>query len=203
MRERIELSDQLEQLDRVEERFDLALTRLADLTGSYATALGDSRALPKDGLSGDDVRKLDKLRDCFVNQLQTYGFSSVNPSDLDISRDSYQPNLEGIDLGFDLSASDWIRIVWAYLLGLLEVSRTEETNHPKLLVFDEPRQQSADPVSLEALLVRAAGSRDFSEQILFATSEPEVSLEPMLDGLDVTYRAFPRHVLAPLERLGN
>jgi hypothetical protein len=83
--------------------------------------------------------------------------------------------------------------------------RTEEveTNHPQLLVFDEPRQQSADPVSLEALLRRAADSRKFNEQILFATSEPEASLAPMLDGLEIAYRPFTRHVLAPLERLAN
>jgi hypothetical protein len=201
VRERIELTDRLEQLDRIEENFDLAVARLSEMTASYATALAEYRSLPADGLSGEDLRKLAKLRDSLVGQLEAYRFSSVEPRELDISHDSYQPNLEGIDLGFDLSASDWIRIVWAYLLGLLEVSRTEETNHPQFLVFDEPRQQSADPVSLEALLARAAVSHMFNEQILFATSEPEASLAPMLDGLTVAYRPFSGHVLAPLEQL--
>jgi hypothetical protein len=108
------------------------------MTTSCAAALADYRSLPADGLSGDDQRKLGKLRDSFISQLEDYRFSNLNPRELDISHDSYQPNLEGIDLGFDLSASDWIRIVWAYLLGLLEVSRTEKANHPQLLVFDEP-----------------------------------------------------------------
>lgn len=201
VRERIELIDRLEELDRVEERFDVALARFEEMTKAFATAVADLRSAPSEGLSGNDVRKLDTLRESFVDQLESYGFSSVIPRDLEISHESYQPSLEGIDLGFDLSASDWIRIVWAYLIGLLEVSRTETTNHPKLVVFDEPRQQSADPVSLEALLGRAATSRRFGEQVLFATSEPTASLEPMLADIDVVYRPFAGHVLAPLERL--
>jgi len=104
-----------------------------------------------------------------------------------ISPETYQPSLEGIDLGFDVSASDWIRIIWAYLLGLMEVSRGHETNHPKILVFDEPGQQSTDPVSLDQLLKRAERSREFDEQVILATSEPTELLEPMLAGLDLHY----------------
>ena len=115
------------------------------------------------------------LRDVLVEQLAAYRFSSVELDELAISPETYQPSFEGIDLGFDVSASDWIRIIWAYLLGLLEVSRTHETNHPKILVFDEPGQQSTDPVSLDQLMNRAAESRAFGEQVIVATSEPTSS----------------------------
>lgn len=47
-----------------------------------------------------------------------------------------------MDLGIT-SASDAIRVVWAYLLGMLEVARVKDTNHPEFLVFDEPKQQMA------------------------------------------------------------
>jgi hypothetical protein len=145
------------------------------------------RALPSDGLSVHDREKLAALRESLVEQLAAYHFTSVDLDDLEISPETYQPSLEGIDLGFDVSASDWIRIIWAYLLALMEVSRAHETNHPKILIFDEPGQQSTDPVSLDQLLKRAERSREFGEQVILATSEPTELLEPMLAELDLHY----------------
>ena len=45
--------------------------------------------------------------------------------------------------------SDAIRLKWAYQLGLLELADIVHTNHPGILLFDEPRQQSSAKVSLE------------------------------------------------------
>jgi hypothetical protein len=187
LRERIDIAARLEALDGAEHAYEVASARLEEIAGDWAVNVAALRALPADGLSLPDREKLAAVRESLVEQLDAYRFSSVDLADLEISLETYQPSLEGIDLGFDVSASDWIRIIWAYLLGLMEISRRYETNHPKILIFDEPGQQSTDPVSLDQLLKRAERSREFGEQVILATSEPTELLEPMLADLDLHY----------------
>ena len=43
---------------------------------------------------------------------------------------------------FDSSASDNIRVIWAFTMALLQVSLEKNGNHPCILIFDEPDQQS-------------------------------------------------------------
>jgi hypothetical protein len=65
-------------------------------------------------------------------------------------------------------------------------------------VFDEPGQQSTDPVSLDQLLARAAATRAFGAQVILATSEPPEQLEPMLTPIDVNYVRIDGKLLKPL-----
>ncbi|EDM2310778.1 hypothetical protein CQE06_26100, partial [Salmonella enterica subsp. enterica serovar Typhimurium] len=83
------------------------------------------------------------------------------------------PTREGYDIGFDTSASDGIRIIWGYLISLFTVGQRFATNHPRVIIFDEPRQQEANKVSFAELLRDAAESTKISGQIIFATSEDE------------------------------
>ena len=75
-----------------------------------------------------------------VSQLESYNFSSFLIEQLSISRESYRPTRDGYDVGLT-SASDTIRMIWAYLLAMLEVDRKVQTSHLGFLIFDEPRQQ--------------------------------------------------------------
>ena len=120
----------------------------------------------------------------------------MNPDEIDIDRSPYRPTHEGFDLGFDLSASDMIRVIWAYLFGILDVGREETGNHLGLLIFDEPRQQETARASYQALLANASTSGLGGAQIIFATSEPSQSLLTMLRDRD-----FNLIDLAPGEKL--
>lgn len=156
--------------------------------------------LPGAGLSSTDDATLKALETSFLEQLEDYQPQSLPVGDLGISRESYLPAADGVDLGFEISASDGIRLIWAYLLGLLETARTEpRTHHPGLVVFDEPRQQSAGDRSLQMLLRRASGASAARQQVLFATSEPRDRLEPMLEDLDLQYLPIEGRLLAPLD----
>lgn len=198
LRERLDVASRLEALDRADHAYEVVSSRLEDIAQQWATTSAALRALPADGLSVPDRDKLAALRESLVEQLAAYRFTSVDLDDLEISSETYQPSFEGIDLGFDVSASDWIRIIWAYLVGLLEVSRTRDTNHPKVLVFDEPGQQSTDPVSLDQLLKRTELTREWNEQVIVATSEPTELLEPMLQDLALHYIRIEGKLLKPL-----
>jgi hypothetical protein len=194
---RIRTQDWIERLESVEERFLQLLGELEEIAEAGKQVAASLKALPTDQLSSDDKSKLAALEQSFLSQLQDYSFSSFSDEKLTISRDDYRPRREDWDLQADISASDSIRVVWAYLLGLLEVGKRFPTNHPGFLAFDEPRQQSTAKVSFAALLRRAA--RDSStSQVIFATSEELISLGEMLAEIPHELHAVDGFLLKPV-----
>ena len=157
------------------------------------------KGLKGDGLSDADKAKLNEFNRIFLEQLEEYGFSSYPIAELSISHESYRTTLGGYELGLT-SASDTIRTIWAYLLGLLELARTKDCNHVGFVVFDEPKQQSTADFSFEQLLKRAAGCAQSGQQVIFATSEKEDRLDAMLSGIRCNYLKFPEKMIKPLPR---
>ncbi len=195
VRQRIDLEMSVRTLEKLSTEFDDTIVRLGEIAEAWKSTLARKSALPSDGFTLTDKKKLDRLRDLLREQLREFGFSSLQPDTIEISKDTYRPTREGFDLGFDLSASDNIRTIWAYLQGLLELSSEFSMNHLGLLVFDEPRQQEAAEWSFEGLLRRAASSRQRGQQMIFATSEPLENLERMTQGLNPTVVSFEGRVI--------
>lgn len=191
VRERMVLEDNLHKYDLITSTVNQAMLFLETLSSEYKD-LSDQLKSLKDGLSDSDKEKLQQFQDSFVSQLDEYGFSSVRPpSLLSISPDTYRPTYEGFDLGFNLSASDMVRTIWAYLYGLLEVSRISQTRHPGLLILDEPRQQQANRLSFSSFAKRTSGCRSANQQVIFLTSEDEDTIQQMLASIDHHYINFP------------
>jgi hypothetical protein len=151
--------------------------------------------LKKAGQSAGDAQKLQHLQNLVDEQLRAYGFQSLKPESIEISPTRYTPVREGFNLGHDISASDMVRLIWSFLIGLLEMGRAEPNHHPGILMFDEPRQQDAAEVSFRELLGRAAGARDANQQVIFATSEDPSSLTHMLEGVPHNLRIFDGWVI--------
>lgn len=196
---RVTLQQSLSQLGQaIDElaRMQSALVRLSHLWATNRARLGEQDSGP----SPSDRAKIDYFENSLRDQLAQYEFDSLRPTDIDISRETYRPIHEGFDLGFDLSASDMVRLIWSYLLGVLDTSKTYSARHPGLLIFDEPRQQDTAQTSFAALLRR---SSEISEgaQMLIATSESSTSLESMLTNVPHTVIDFPagERILQPLE----
>ena len=190
MERRVHLRDRIETLDGVESRLSSLTSVLAQLAGTWADLLQAQIRLREQSTPRADQRKIEALQARFLDQLIEYGFTSVPVKELTISEDTYLPVYEGVDLGFDLSASDMIRTIWAHRVGLLEVARSVDSHHAQLLVFDEPRQQSTDPVSFAALFHRVAQAAASGQQVICATSEPETSVRSMLDRVPHQYLGF-------------
>jgi hypothetical protein len=69
------------------------------------------------------------------------------------------------------SASDFIRTLWSYSLALLEVG----SNHPGVVIFDEPGQHSVKSSSLKSLFEGCAKVRD-KQIIIFTSVEKDLSI---------------------------
>lgn len=199
VRERMALEASIRTFESISDQLDTSLENLEALAREYGEYLSTLEGLKGD-TSEDDEAKLQKLQGVFVSQLEQYGFSSLAPTLLKISRETFRPVYEGFDLGFNLSASDMIRTIWSYVYGLLEVARTSDTNHLGLLVLDEPRQQQADKASFAEFAKRAASAKTAGQQVIFLTSEDHETLSSMLAGTEYNYIDFhDEKMIQPLE----
>jgi hypothetical protein len=131
--------------------------------------------------------------------VKSFGFSTFPVDELGVAEDSFRPEKQGFEIGFELSASDAIRLKWAYQLALLELARYHHTNHAGVLFFDEPRQQETKKASVEHLFRRAVHAREHGQQVIFATSEDREQIDAFLQGLDVNLVAFEGKIV---QRIG-
>ena len=173
---RIRAEARLRALEDAQQRFEQQKAALLALAAQYAELRSAKGNLPTDRFTTQDRVKIARLAELIREQAAAYGFRTFPAGDLEISEENFRPQKEGFEIGFELSASDAIRLKWAYQLALLELARTEKTNHPGFVVFDEPRQQETAKVSFDQLLQRASEAKTAGQQVIFATSEDQDQL---------------------------
>lgn len=196
--ERLRLEQELVRIGDTMGRFEQQLDALNEQARAWRDMLAERADLPEARLSDEDVGKLSKLETSIRSQLVRYGFGTFPAKDLTVSHDSYRPEKEGFEIGFELSASDSVRLKWAYQLGLLDVANGSKTNHPGLVVFDEPRQQEAAEASVAGLLSEASRIVNGRSQILIATSEDLSKVKGFLEGIDCQLLVFDGKMIAPI-----
>ena len=109
--------------------------------------------LPKKKISESDLFHMDVLKKYFTRNLREFNYKSVPKIDtVTIPIDTCLPMVDGFDMKFDSSASDNIRVIWAYTLALLQTSIDVGGNHPGLIIFDEPAQHSIVNEDMESLI---------------------------------------------------
>lgn len=181
--ERIRLENRVQTLENVLANFEDSLSEFAQLSAEWKDVQERRTRLPKGALSPSDENKVGTLEASFRRQLVLYKMGSVNPQELNISRANYEPEIAGLNLGADVSGSDLIRLQWAYLLALLEIGLSGPTNHPGLLIMDEPQQQSVEESAFLARLEYAANFK--KAQVIVATSHERHSIGHFLKGIGV------------------
>lgn len=121
-------------------------TTLAPLAERNRHPQASLKRLSGEALTSEDQARLGAFRDSIREQLRLYGFSAVPPSEVEIAPDSYLPQRFGVPLlSTDISASDNVTLVWAYLTGLLELARRFETRHTRAWLSSTSRASRTSP----------------------------------------------------------
>jgi len=140
----------VDQIRSLEETASGLRDELQFIAADWALKQDQLKKLPGDELTDLDNAKISALESSICGHLEMYGFKSFRPSEIHLSRDNFRPLMysRGEDdttiekeINFETSASDGIRLKWAYYLSLLSLSSSYRMNHAGLLVFDEPGQQ--------------------------------------------------------------
>ena len=172
--ERLRLDQRIDNLQELSTYFRDLMGTFANLSDDWNSLLDRLKKLPKGTLSANDEAKRKALENTIQAQLQSYGFGSVGANLITVSKDDYEPELSDMNLAADAAASDVIRLQWAYLLGLIEVSSEFGCHHPGLLIMDEPQQQSADDKDFYQMMRRATKLTD--AQTIIGTSHEKTGI---------------------------
>jgi hypothetical protein len=156
------------------------------LRGETAEALIARFALGSSELSNDDKIKMEQWEIHFRALLEDFEFVSANPQRVSISEEM-KPVVDGYDISFQGSASDGIRLRWAYLLSLWQRTMPPAGLHPGLLIMDEPGQQGVEASALEGLYRRCADLGLAHGQLFLTTSESREQLEEWLGDRPFNY----------------
>lgn len=184
MLKKIEISRKIENFKKLQDEFDQFLLDLSDLSKQWGIYLEHKSKLPKHDKSDADVEKIRLLKARFIENLKLYNYSSLTDfGAIDISEESLLPTIDGFDMKFDSSASDGIRVIWAFTMALLQVSIEKNGNHPGIIIFDEPAQQSIVPQDMDSFIKSTALLRA-SSQIIMAITLNSHELIQIIDSLE-------------------
>ncbi|MFC6738318.1 hypothetical protein [Methylobacterium tardum] len=202
----VRLNAQIERITSAREGMDSLSDNLGGISREYFDAQSEIRSLRLNELGSSDRAKLSNLLIELKRQCRAYHFATYGIEELGLAEDNFRPVVEietdegrqQQELGFEVSASDGIRLKWAYYLSLMLVSKFPLGNHPGLCVFDEPGQQAMEQESLREFL--KFSSINFRErQIITAvTTEKARPFIEELRGLGANVIEFGGRVLQPL-----
>lgn len=196
----------IDRLESIDELANSLLDELREIASEWALATSNLRQLPADELTVADKRKIEHLQTAIRRHLERYSFRSFQPGEISLSYDNFRPLVLRNDKGetvekeinFEMSASDAIRLKWAYYLSCMELMRDFSVNHPGLAIFDEPGQQEVESSSLFEFLRSASQSAQNGQQVLVSTSETYEAVSATL-GDSANIVSFPGFILQPIE----
>lgn len=185
MFKRIEITSRIERLSNLKTTITTLTEQLRGLSTEWNTYLDQKSKLPKKDISESDNEKIALLKQKFIDNLKRYHYSSLSSFDgIDISFDSsLLPTIDGFDMKFDSSASDGIRVIWAFTMALLQVSIEKNGNHPGVIIFDEPAQQSIVPEDMKSF-IESVVEIDKPFQIITAITLNSQELKDIISALD-------------------
>lgn len=102
------------------------------------------------------------------------------------------------DIGFEVSASDGVRLKWSYYLALIKLSQSMKLNHLGFVVFDEPGQQQMKDIDLSSFLQWASKNIFCERQMIVSTSETFPKVKDSVEEGGATICSFDGFILQPL-----
>jgi hypothetical protein len=182
--EKIQLTNEKEKIELVEVKIFEKINHFKNLTRRWDIYLEGKETLPKDYFTSGDKQRIADLRKIFVELLKNLGYSStIDLSEVSISKETYLPEVKGFDMRFDSSASDNIRGIWAFTIALLGVSSLHNGNHQKILIYDEPKQQNIVDRDFKIFLEKIIELSD-NAQIIIGQTVKDSGIQKIIKGLN-------------------
>lgn len=196
IRELANKQDSLKRIEDTKEKFESFLVKCKDSISKHEQIYLRHKEISREGFSENDKGKLNSLRDVLRTNLGSFHFTTRPPNEVDISTDSYQPSSDGIELHLNSSASDNIRMIFAYTLALLEVSEKVMGNHLGLMIYDEMRQQDIKTESLRNMYLKMQ-SLSTKNQFIITSSASNAHFKEITQGINCNLIEFSSKLIGP------
>ena len=203
----VRLESRVNRLVELQEELDGSVDELQGLAKQWVELKTELDEIQTGETSELDRGKTSNFQSLVQELLGSFGFRSFGPGEIELTDDDFRLHAvkqeEGGErversIGFEASASDGIRLKWAYYLALLEVSHRFQTNHVGMIMFDEPGQQQMKELDLGSFLSRAAESVRRTGQIVVSTSDHIERVRDSLKGSTATIHNYDGFMIQPV-----
>lgn len=190
LRRQLQIETEVAQVEAAEARLASLFVDLQKLSKRLSENQEARRRLPQAGYSAEDEQRISLFEKNFRANASSFEYESADVADIEIGRHALLPVLTRVrtrtDIKADSSASDFVRLIWSYLLGLYQTSSSSmyKGNHPGFLLFDEPGQHSMAASSQHALLQLLAGETGLQSIVAASFDESEVVFREATEGVN-------------------
>lgn len=211
VRRQIQIELELSNLKSFETQALSLLTALGEVADRLAANQMARRDLPKAVYSSEDLSRIALFEKYFRSNAGSFGYESADINDIRIGLDTLTPILSELELReirtkvqtsltADSSASDFVRLIWSYLLALYQASsmRGFQGHHPGILLMDEPGQHSMRATSQHALLQLLSGEAGLQSIVAASFDENESVFLEATAGLKFDLIRWEGKVIQPL-----
>jgi hypothetical protein len=199
LRRQVQIEVEVEALQRLEASTHGYAAKLREIAERLAINQQHRRSLPPRQYTPEDEMKISVFEKNFRANAGSFGYESVSDiSEIQINRETLVPGLAQIelreilqkkpktaDIKADSSASDFVRLIWSYLLGLYQTSANSHTpgKHLGVILFDEPGQHSMRWESQRELLLRLADEPTLQSIVAASFDESESVFKGVTDNV--------------------
>jgi len=187
---KLQLEREIENLEVLRESIIELKTDLVELANKYHNNTIKIEGLGKS--AAEDELKLAAFETEYKDYLFGFGYDSNAKYQISINRKEpfkYMPvylnKKEGVylpqSIRINSSASDFVRNIWAYTLGLLN----KGVNHPGVIIFDEPGQHRTNLSSLKQLFKISSEIKERQTIIFTSIDKPLHNEEDEKIDLDI------------------
>lgn len=207
VRRQVQIELEVSAIENLETQVATHLGRLKDIAARLAKNQADRKALPKDTYTRNDLDRISLFEKKFRANAGSFGYESATISEIEIDLDNLTPTLSQLelreiknDIRADSSASDFVRLIWSYLLALYQTSAepSMKGNHLGFLLLDEPGQHSMRSISQHALLQLLGGERNLQSIVAASFDENESVFREATDGIQYKLIEWEGKILRPL-----
>ncbi|HAS6024994.1 TPA: hypothetical protein I7142_26400 [Vibrio vulnificus] len=207
VRKKLILEGRIDQLNVVDESVAFEKNVLEKLSGEYQTCQSQITSMTQYELSYSDKVKLDRFEEHFRNLATDFSYRSAKPKEIEVNRETLVPYLKGLelreingaaDIKADSSASDFVRLIWSYLISICRVSNEQNGNHLGILLFDEPAQHSMSLDSVNKLLKNMADLNNVQCIVAASFDQSEAAFEESTNGVKFNYLRLPSKLIKEL-----
>lgn len=177
LRELVATEFELSRMTKLEESLEGFRSLFPHIATRFRENQLARQELPREHLSKADWQTVGHFAKFFRGNASSFGYGSVLPEEVNINYQTLMPMLGDMDLQVanartESSASDFVRLIWAYLIALFQTARFHgvKGHHLGVLLFDEPGQHSMSEQSMLALFQTLSGLSGL-QSIVFASFE--------------------------------
>lgn len=222
LKQQLFIDIEVEKIEKFTDGFDELVVQFLQLSNQLNINQEKRSLLSKEHYSQSDMAKMALFGKMFRANAGEFDYHSAPVTDIEFNFHTLLPYLAKIELreivdtpaekdektqspkggsmAQNSSASDFVRLIWSYILALYQTSshQTVQGNHPGLIILDEPGQHSMATKSQLALFKMLSSYPGLQSIVAASFDDSEAAFKESTSGVEFKYIRLGDKCISPI-----